>query len=523
MNITATSETNPQTIFERKVYSPSQSSWWWGLRCVAWISQDSKLLRTTLKFKWQKGAFNYWPYWKDSHKYTVTIGGTTREANFNLSQSNSNTWVDLTTAQSIDISHNSSTGAASFNIRFTGYVCWSSFDYTESGATVPTITPPAEPAPNPDIEPEPEEQSLPVIDDLDPKFYILADNDVLYSITDEDYYVFNPKLILELNQIDTLEFTMPPNHALYSKLNKLKTTIEVRQGSDILFRGRVLNDDIDFYNRKQVHCEGALSFLGDTIMPPYAEGAYTKAKDFFKAAIDKHYELVPESTPYRKLKYVKCDVTADVKVSNEEYSYTSDVIRTLIDDVGGYIKLEYEKDGTTGISYLNSYDHTSSQIIDFGENILDLTQSIDATDIYTSVVCLGKKDENTGRRLTTGSGSAFYVEDSDAISTFGRIIRTFTYDEITSQSELQKIASSLLSLGIRQATTIEVKAIDLHLIYPDVEKIRIGDYIRIRTTPHNIDSYFQCSRIDMDLQNPENTTYTFGATMKALTDTTSKK
>lgn len=520
MNITATSEKNPQSIFLKKVYAPENSSWWWGLRVVAWISQDKANLKTTLYFKWQQGSFNYWPYWLDSHSYSVTAAGSSKSSSFNLTQNRSNTWVDKTSAQSVEINHNSETGEATFSMTFTGYVCWEAFNYSEGGYTVPTIDVTPDPSPQP--QPTPEE-SVQYTNDLDPKYYILADEEVIYSLTDEDFYLINPKLTLELNQTDSLTFTMPPSHFYYDKLNKLKTTVEVRQGSEVLFRGRVLHDDVDFYNRKEVYCEGALSFLGDTIMFPYAEGDYKTAKDFFKAAIDKHTELVPNSTPKRKLKYVKCNVSSDITVSNDDYSYTSDVISKLLDDVGGYLKLEYYPDGSTGISYLNSTDHTSSQIVDFGENILDLTQYIDASDIYTSVVCLGAKDENTGKRLTTGSDSAMYVEDADSIATFGRIIRTFTYDDITNQNELRGIATVLLIQGIRQSITIEIKAIDLHILYPEIEKIRVGDYARLRSTPHKIDSFFQCSKIDLDMQNPENTTYTFGATLKALTDTTSKK
>ena len=200
-----------------------------------------------------------------------------------------------------------------------------------------------------------------------------------------------------------------------------------------------------------------------------------------------------------------------------------EALSSLVSEHGGYLKLEYYDTGETGLSYYSAPVHTSSQIIDFGENLLDLSQQIDATEIYTSVVCLGKKNDETKRRLTTGSGRDMYVENQDAINTYGRIIRTFTYDDIESQSELRSLANVLLALGVQQSITFTVKAVDLHILFPDVEKIRIGDSVQIRSIPHGINSFFQCSRIDMDLQSPDNTEYTFGATIKALTDTTSKK
>ena len=516
--IRATSEDSAQALTAWRVYN---GQWWWEIRAVGWISQNSTTLQTTLYYKWQTDSFNYWPYWKDAHTYTVSGNGQSKSNSFSLPQYKSNGARDMTSAQSLTFGHNASTGECSVNLRFQGAKCWETFDYTE-GFSFPTITPP-EPTPGPEPEPEPEEESVPIINDTDPKYYIYADGEVLYSLTNEEYYIANPKLTLELNQIDSLDFNMPPSHALYSSLSKLKTTIEVKQGSEVLFRGRVLDDDIDFYNRKTVHCEGALAFLNDTIKAPYSAGTYKTVDALFKAALDEHTSQVPNSTPKRKLKFVKCNVTTAIESENDEYSQTMDVIRSLVDENGGYLKLEYYDTGETGLSYFSAPVHTSSQIIDFGENLLDLNQKTDAAEIYTSVVCLGKKNDETGQRLKTGSGSAMFVESADAINTFGRIIRVFTYDDIESQSELRSLAQVLLALGVQQSITFTIKAVDLHFLFPNVEKIRIGDSVQIRSAPHNINSFFQCSRIDMDLQSPDNTEYTFGATIKALTDTTSKK
>ena len=517
MRITATSERSPQSIAAWRV---PNGSYWWEIRVVAWISQNTKDLRTTVYFKWQVGSFNYWPYWNDTHTYTVSIGGQSQSTSFNLPQDRSNTYKDKSSVQSITVSH-STDGTYSGTISFKGYKCWEAFNYSE-GLTLPTITvaqpePSPEPEPTPEPEPEPE-IPVPVINDLDPRFYILADGKVIYSNNDPEYYLINPKLKLELNKTDSLDFTIPPGNAMYNSISKLKTTIEVRQGSEILFRGRALDDSIDFNNRKTVHCEGALSFLGDTLMNPYTKETYKTADLIFKAALDQHVGQVPSATPQRRLKYVTSNVSTTIEMENSDYSYTSDIITKLINDVGGYLKLEYYDNGETGLSYLNSYNRTSSQIISFGENLLDLSQKVEATDVYTSVICFGKKDEQTGVRISTG-----FVEDNDAINTYGRIIRYFTYDDVETVEELNKLAEYQLLLGIRQTITFEIKAIDLHIINPKTEKIRVGDSVKIISRPHNADSYFQCSMIDMDLQNPDNTNYTFGATVKSLTDTTSKK
>ena len=525
INVTARSESSPQTLGYWDTYSADYPNAWWEIRLVGWISQNASTLKTTLYFKWQVGSYNYWPFWDDPNTYRVTLGDDSKTTSFNLAQDTSNTYKDKSSVQSITVTHNSD-GTYSGTIEMEGYKCWESFSY-EDEITFPKITPPAPtPTPTPTPDPEPIDEiyePVPPINDDDPKYYIYADGEVLYTSNDENYLVIEPRLSLALNQTDSLEFILPPTHPRYNSLAKLRSTVEVRQGSEILFRGRVLNDSRDFDNKRHIHCEGALSFLNDTLMPPYAAGDYKTAAALFKAALTEHGNQVPKEIPERRLRYVFCNVSAEIENENSEYSSTNEVISTLLNDVGGYLKLEYYDNGETGLSYLNSYNRVSSQPIQFGVNLLDLTQSIDASEVYTSVVCLGAADENTGKRLTTGDGNDIYIEDRSAINVFGRIIRTFTYDDITDRNELKKVANALLKLGTSVKMTFEVKAVDMHLISPDVEKFRLGDSIPIKAYPHNVDSYIQCTGVDIDLQNPENTTYTLGGTITALTDTTSRR
>ena len=519
MNLTSTTESSAQTISSWRSYN---GNYWWEIRLVGWIAQNTNSATTNIYFKWQVGSLNYWPYQNDNHTYTVQIGESVQTATFSLKQDRSNTYKDKSSAQSILVAHDSS-GNYSGTIKIKGYKCWENFE-TSVSISVPSLTPvtPDPEDPSAPIIIEPDNPQAPIINDLDPKYYIFADGEIIYSNNDEDYRMINPKLTLELNQADSLDFTIPPGNTMYNSLSKLKTTIEVKQGKEVLFRGRVLDDEIDFNNQKSVHCEGALSYLGDTIVSPYTKETYTNAKDAFKAAIQQHEALVPSSTPNRKIKYVTCNVSSSIEIENEEYSSTNEFINQLISKVGGYLKLEYYDTGETGLSYLSAIDHASSQSIEFGDNLLDLTQKVDASGVYTSVVCLGKKNEETNVRLKTGEGSAMYVENQDAIDTFGRIIRVFTYDDIENQNDLITMAKLMLLLGIQASTTFTIKAVDLHLLYPDIEKLRIGDAIRVRSTPHSTDAYFQCSKIDLDMQNPDNTVYTFGSTPVTLTDSTSK-
>ena len=98
-------------------------------------------------------------------------------------------------------------------------------------------------------------------------YTIMIDGLLLYApnLADEGFTVLSPKITMELNKSGSLEFTIPPNNPMYDRIHKLKSIIQVFDGTEEIFRGRVLHEEKDFYERKAVYCEGELSFLLDSV------------------------------------------------------------------------------------------------------------------------------------------------------------------------------------------------------------------------------------------------------------------
>ena len=576
MKITATSEKACNEILRQSTYS---GSYWAAIRLVGWIAQNKNNKTTTLYFKWQVGADNYWPYWNVTLPFKATLEKDIM-VNISIPQA-TNSWVDLCPTQSVKVTHDSS-GSYSGTLHASGYKYWEAFSQ-DVEVTFPNISASSSET---ETKAETENTTAPVTSDqYDNRFYILSDGEVVYSPNDLEHIVTNPQLDISVNETDTLSFTMPPSNAMYSAIDKLRSTIEVRQGTDILFRGRVIDDSTDFNNLKTVNCEGAKAFFSDTVMPPFLKGTYKTAKAYFYAIVDQHNNQAKDS---RELKYVKCNIAKDIEVESDEYQSCADALSQLLEAVGdGYFKLEYYKDGTTGISYVSSFDHTSSQQIEFGKNLLDVTVKVDATSIYTSVLPLGEKkesyfvtsdtkknpdktyyvqkeekhqdydtegkpgyhktriayeqfnDENfiqgttyyeqgLSYRLRIASGGSGYVEDQSAIEKFGRIVRTFTFDDIVDSdpdtwatvdyvSQLRQVGEVYLQAGLGADVTLEGKLIDYHVVNPEEEKLHVGDSVKIISTPHNLDGYYMLSSCSLQLQNPDQSSYTFGASIRALT------
>lgn len=488
MKITATSESNAQELARWTTYS---GDYWSAVRIVAWIAQDATANRTTLTYKWQKGANLYYCYWLDSKTFTVSIGAERSTLNFALGRT-ADGWQDLSSGNSITVAHDSN-GEFSGTLGLSGYKYWEAFDSSVS-IEFPAITAETGEEETPPVRPE---------SDDSPYYSIWADGELVYFHNLEGYEVFSPKLTLEVNRAGSLTFEIPTTNAMYSKLAKLKTTIECRQGDEVLFRGRVLNEERGFRNTKKIYCEGMLSWLVDTVQNPYT--FMGTAKDLLKQFLNTHNEQASDN---RKIEYTYSDIGTKVAVVQDSFNYVfSEIQRTLLNSLGGYL-IPYYTAEKNGLQYVASYSGTNSQVVRFGVNLLDFSEYIDAANVFTGVVPIGADG------LTLPET---YIFDDDAVELFGKIIRTVKFDNVATIAGLRQAGQMALKSGIETATTLSVKAVDLHLLYVDTQRIRLGDSIRVVSVPHNIDAFFRCNKMTLDLQNPARSEYNFGSLQGSLT------
>lgn len=124
-------------------------------------------------------------------------------------------------------------------------------------------------------------------------YRVYCDGLTLYNSSLESLKIFHPSLELELNKTGSFLFTVYPDHPQYNAIQKLKSIITVYQDDYLLFRGRVLDDEIGFYNEKNIVCEGELSFLLDSVQRPYDYSGTVAG--YLNLLIDSHNAQVEES------------------------------------------------------------------------------------------------------------------------------------------------------------------------------------------------------------------------------------
>ena len=98
-------------------------------------------------------------------------------------------------------------------------------------------------------------------------YNILCDGVNIYDATPTGG-LLSPKMEIAVNEAGNLTFSMLPTHQYYDSIHSLTSSIEVYEGEELIFYGRVLDITIDFLKRKNVTCEGSFGFFYDTILSP---------------------------------------------------------------------------------------------------------------------------------------------------------------------------------------------------------------------------------------------------------------
>lgn len=356
-------------------------------------------------------------------------------------------------------------------------------------------------------------------------YYAYANGELLYCPDDPDRQLISPKLKLEKNKAGEFSFTINKTNPLYSKLEFLTTEITVLWDEDELFRGRVISCDQDFNNNKAIVCEGILAYLIDSVQ----EGKKFEGNvhDLFRKIISRHNSRVKDENKKFKIgqltienrkirvfgkseddddiKTLPVDVVAIDNMS-EEWSTTYDYIQTnLVDQIGGYI-VARRVGNENYIDYLADYVSDTNQKIEFGFNLLDLKNETNIENLFTVLIPIG--DENlTIKKVNNGSDE---LVDKAGVAKYGRIVRTHVFDGVNDAKTLLADGKRYLKEECEIRPTITINAIDMHYLYPDVDRLKVGATVEFASDPHGLKEKITCTEVELDLENLKNSSYTFG-------------
>ena len=353
------------------------------------------------------------------------------------------------------------------------------------------------------------------------------------------YAIFSDSLQQEVNKAGSFTFTIYPSHPAYDKIFKLRTTVVIYYGDDILFRGRVLNDFPGSYNERKIQCEGELAFLGDVCQPPFVfpqDEEHTTPADYLAFLLDYYNSQQPADRRILLGSVTVTDPNGYIARSDTEYSTTLTLIQEgLLDILGGYLRFRHF-DGVTYLDYLADFDALANQPVQLGLNLLSISTDRRGDEAATAILPLGAKDDDGVRLTISGledeetddvckSGLLVYSKEAET-QYGGRIVRKVTWDDVAMTSNLLTKAKTELGLARAIPSTVTITAADASAAALDggvsYNTFRVGTYISVEDTAHadahGILPTYLLRKRSGSLQNPASNRLTFGATTYSYTE-----
>lgn len=379
-------------------------------------------------------------------------------------------------------------------------------------------------------------------------YKIYADDFLIYDDTSPDSYlkVTSPKLSLAENSAGSLTMTIPPGNAGYDMIVRMVTNITVEKDGEYFWAGRVLQEKKDFWNNRNLTCEGELAFLNDTTQPQDSRrypGGPGGMRTLLLALLAEHND---HALPDRRIYVNLPDGTASGIVTAElpsggidfvrNYEKTIECVNKLSEEYSGAARIRRVVKGGATYRVLDFLKverpedrlDTNTQTVEFGKNLIEFSSSFDSSEYATVIVPLGEKlksEEGEGvegleRYVTVEtdprSGGTRYVKAAqEVIDERGWIEKVVHFDDISTPSLLYNKAMQYLTDLQFETMQIDLSALDLHYLNPEIEDIRIGDLIQVVSVPHGIHHFFPVKKLDIPLDQPQNATYQLGDNVKS--------
>ena len=341
------------------------------------------------------------------------------------------------------------------------------------------------------------------------------------------YHLVEPTVTLELNKVSSFEYTIYPDNPSFSVAQRMASVIEVWDEQQLVFRGRVLNDEEGLYGSKRVECEGEEAYLLDSVVRPYDYSGTLSG--LFAQLVQDHNAQVDEGKRFAVGSVTVTDGNDYVHYSSTTYPNTWDeMMDKLVGTHGGYIFVRHEDDGAY-LDYLADFTTLSNQPVRFGSNLLDFARTTTGDELATALIPLGAKGEDTtdddgnrveGARLTIASvnNGVDYIYDEDAVERYGWIFRTATWDDVTIPANLKAKGEAELDRMVLLGSEIELSAVDLSALGQEYSSFHLGTYVSVDIEPRGVKDNLLVTKLDISLTSPSDNTLTLGKAGKTLTE-----
>ena len=333
------------------------------------------------------------------------------------------------------------------------------------------------------------------------------------TLDDDDYTLVSANVQLLKGQAGAFVFNVPVCNAEYDSFHRLTSYVDLYRDDELIFFGRVYSINRLFDNSLDIVCEGMLAALSDTIFDPiiyddYVHGLVNALITSHNAQIEasKHIEVgtlyVSDAACYR---------------AYENYETTWKRLSDLASSYGGFFKLRR----TNGVMYLDWYDHCtdgSSQAVDFGENLLDISNYHNASSVVTVLTPLGAANSENVRLdiSSVNQGSKELTASQEYLNQYGYVHKTQIWDDVTVPSILMAKGIQYMQACLQPQYTVNVTAVDLADAGYDIDHFAVGQRLKITSVPHDINGvWFDVNSQTLDLFHPQSNRLSLGTELSS--------
>lgn len=360
----------------------------------------------------------------------------------------------------------------------------------------------------------------------------------------EGYFVKSPKIKKTQNEADSLSFSIPFTNINYDKISILGSTITVLKTSSkgetkCIFLGRPTSETVNNDLSKNIECEGAYAFLNDVIIPKQTFYDYTPGRMFNK--LEEYYNKKQEYNKARKI-----GLSYDhLSTASQNFKYNFNTMKNAFENLMSGRKMHMYQYNTKDsslpsgyyphIRYKEDYNEAKENgpMILFGENLVDYTRSMNMKRYATAVLPLGKTNKKwpfgyvdiagdivKGESKEKRAERMVYVtKNEEALNKYGLIEVVKYWRGQKSSESLLKKAKRWLEKTQFEDLSFSITAVDIYDLntkngieeyQASNDEIEILDRVRVISPPHALDTYLAVTSIEYDLENPGDTSYTFG-------------
>lgn len=368
---------------------------------------------------------------------------------------------------------------------------------------------------------------------------------------DEVPVLIDPELELAANDPGSLKFTIPfqivgsdgvRHYNDYWKFFTVSTTFVSVEEDDVeIFIGYVKSIALNFDLTKDVTVTGVQSILENVpqMLEPKVWNVTTKSGSVSTTDdLIGHYMVrtfMPGSENINTIMPLVfdaagCDVAVGETVDTSDDGWQAmtfkDAVQTyILDEYGGYFRIETEKLAQNKYRFVirctKDSSVTTTQTVEYGKNLLDLSITEEVGSIVNQVLVCGVVSKTKGWWIFKRTSTQYlygYATDEDSVKLYGLHREVITNDSVGSTEECEKLAKEELDKKEHYAVpTIEANAYDR--VDAGVQTDRLGcmKKSRVISGPHEVDGVYLCTKEKIPLDDMTDKKFTFGVPPIKLT------